>query len=347
MMALDPQILSSMRSYWPKETGPYFARWLTDTRVSPIGRWRGAARLGGVQIGGFSFALIEFGTTMQIEADIHSDHFVMMCCLRGSAHLDVDGQFVSVEEGMGFFARPARYIRGKFSDDCVRLAVRIDPYLFSPKIYPDLTPFAVDSEQMKPWFEAVSFLFSTPSFIEAGSRDLALLKYMEGVLCRLLHISPLSQVMNQPRSAAASRDVRKAEIFIQANASANISLADIAKAAEVNIRTLQVNFQRYRNVTPMEYLRNVRLERARDLLMSGTVQVADAASDNGFSHQGRFATLYRARFGEAPSGTQKRATARIQSDSLWKPVECSLPAMPFNPGAYLDRGAESEPKRSK
>jgi transcriptional regulator GlxA family with amidase domain len=74
----------------------------------------------------------------------------------------------------------------------------------------------------------------------------------------------------------------------------------------VNVRTLQINFKRYRNMTPMEYLRNARLDRARDLLMSG-IQVSDAASDSGFAHQGRFAARYRARFGESPSITLRRA----------------------------------------
>jgi AraC-like DNA-binding protein len=307
VVVLDPHILRSLPSYSPQDTGPYFAQLLTDTKVLPIGRWCGPARLGGIRVGGFSFALIEFGTTMQIEAAVHSDHFLMMCCLRGSAHLDVDGKFISVAAGQGFLARPSRYIRAGFSSDCIRLAVRMDPHLLSPRVYPDLEIFSVGSEEMKPWFETIGFLFSTPSFSEAGARDPALLEHMEGVLFRLLRRSPLYQPINQARSPAASRDVRKAEIFVRAHASASISLADIASAADVNVRTLQLNFMRYRNMTPMEYLRNVRLDRTHDLLMSGNVQVADAASDCGFSHQGRFASRYRARFGEAPSITLKRA----------------------------------------
>jgi AraC-like DNA-binding protein len=306
MIVFDPQILSSLPSYSPQETGPYFARLLTDTKVSPIGQWRGPARLGGVRVGGFSFALIEFDTTMQVDASIHSDHFLMMCCLRGSAHLDVDAKLVSVAAGEGILARPSRYMRGRFSSDCVRLAVRIDPHLLSSKVHPDLATFAVGSAEMKPWFETIGFLFSTPSFSEAAARDPALVECMEGVLFRLLQASRLFQAINQVRSPAASRDVRRAEIFVRAHASSDLSLADMASAADVNVRTLQINFKRYRNMTPMEYLRNARLDRARDLLMSG-IQVSDAASDSGFAHQGRFAARYRARFGESPSITLRRA----------------------------------------
>ena len=210
MVVLDPQILSSLPSYRPQETGPYFAQHLTDTKVMPVGPWRGPARLGGVCIGGFSFALIEFGTTMEVEAAVHSDHFLMMSCLRGSAHVDLDGECFSVATGRGFLARPSRHIKARFSSDCVRLAVRIDPHLLASSADSDRAAFAVDSEEMKPWFEMIRFLFSTPSFIAAGAQDPALLEDMEGILFRLLHRSPLYRAISQPRRQAASGDVRKA-----------------------------------------------------------------------------------------------------------------------------------------
>jgi AraC-like DNA-binding protein len=306
VVVLDRHILNALPSYRPQETGPYFAQLLTDTKVFPVGQWRGPARLGGVRIGGFSFALIEFGTAMEVEAAVHSDHFLILSCLRGSAQVNLDGKGISVAPGRGFLARPSRHIKARFSSDCVRLAVKIEPHLLAPSVYPDHVTFAVDSEQMKPWFETIRFLFSTPSFIAAGAQDPALLEDMEGILSRLLHRSPLYRAVSQPPGQAASRDVHKAELFVRAHASTTLSLADIASAAAVNVRTLQINFLRYRNMTPMEFVRNVRLDRARGLLMTGNVQVADAASDSGFAHQGRFASRYRLRFGETPSATLKR-----------------------------------------
>lgn len=323
MLVLDSQILSYLPSYRPQETEPLFAQLLTDTKVLPIGRWRGPARVGGLRIGGFSFALIEFGTSMQVEAAVRSDHFLMMCCLRGSARVDIDGKCISVATGKGFLARPSRYINASFSDDCVRLAIRIDPHLLSPDVYPGYETFAAGDEQMKPWFETIRFLFSTPSFIAAGARDPALLGCAEGVLARLLHGSPLYQAITRARSPAASRDVCRAELFVRTYASTNLSLADIAAAAGVNIRTLQVNFMRYRNMTPMQYLQNTRLDHARELLLAGNVQVADAAFESGFSHEGRFASRYRARFGEVPSVTLKRAVASYSKTAQFGQVSAT------------------------
>jgi transcriptional regulator GlxA family with amidase domain len=56
----------------------------------------------------------------------------------------------------------------------------------------------------------------------------------------------------------------------------------------------------------MVYLRQVRLDRTRDALLAADptrVTVAAIANWWGFAHLGRFASVYRARFGERPSDT--------------------------------------------
>ena len=59
----------------------------------------------------------------------------------------------------------------------------------------------------------------------------------------------------------------------------------------------------------MTYLKSFRLDKARQALQSGEVGgaagVTKVALDNGFSHLGRFARNYHARFGELPSATAR------------------------------------------
>jgi adenylate cyclase len=59
---------------------------------------------------------------------------------------------------------------------------------------------------------------------------------------------------------------------------------------------------------PMEFLRDLRLDRARQELLraSGRASVTDIAARSGFDHVGRFATRYRARYWESPSATLSR-----------------------------------------
>jgi AraC-like DNA-binding protein len=101
--------------------------------------------------------------------------------------------------------------------------------------------------------------------------------------------------------------VRRAVEFIEAHAGEPIGLAEIAAAARVGARGLQLAFGRHRGTTPLGYLRAVRMERARaDLLAadpgSGET-VAAVATRWGFIHQGHFAIGYRRRFGCSPSST--------------------------------------------
>lgn len=100
--------------------------------------------------------------------------------------------------------------------------------------------------------------------------------------------------------------LQRAIAFIHDNAHREITLSDIAAAVNVTPRSVQYTFRRHLGTTPLEYLRRVRLDRAhRDL------EVADPAVDTvtaiagrwGFSHAGRFSSLYKKTFGRPPSRT--------------------------------------------
>jgi AraC-like DNA-binding protein len=60
----------------------------------------------------------------------------------------------------------------------------------------------------------------------------------------------------------------------------------------------------------MEYLRNRRLDRAREELLDAVpvdgVTVTEVAYRWGFRHLSNFAVLYRQRWGESPSETLRR-----------------------------------------
>jgi AraC-like DNA-binding protein len=105
--------------------------------------------------------------------------------------------------------------------------------------------------------------------------------------------------------------VRRVEKFIEEHARDDIALEDLTGLAGVSARALQTGFRRFRNTTPMAYLRAIRLELARaDLAKAGWqgASVAAVANAHGFGHLGRFARAYQARFGELPSETLYHGT---------------------------------------
>ncbi|KAA9378796.1 AraC family transcriptional regulator [Microbispora cellulosiformans] len=112
---------------------------------------------------------------------------------------------------------------------------------------------------------------------------------------------------NQPRVAPPT--VQRAVRLIEEHAAEPLTVEDIAEAVGVSVRALQEGFRRHVEKTPMGFLREVRLERARaELAVTDPVAatVTDVAFRWGFAHLGRFSLTYRQRFGESPSETLRR-----------------------------------------
>jgi AraC-like DNA-binding protein len=87
------------------------------------------------------------------------------------------------------------------------------------------------------------------------------------------------------------------------------STSSLAGAVHMSVRSLQEGFARQLGVPPMKYLQQVRLHRARDLLLEASpaeTTVAAVASRLALTHRGRFAAAYRREFGETPADTLRR-----------------------------------------
>jgi transcriptional regulator GlxA family with amidase domain len=107
--------------------------------------------------------------------------------------------------------------------------------------------------------------------------------------------------------------VRRAEEFLRASAEKTVTIENVAQAAGCSVRALQLAFRRYRNITPMEALRHIRLEQARaeTLMADGSQSVIEIAMKFGFCHPGRFANQYKLLFGEYPSEVLRRRAPRV------------------------------------
>ncbi|BDH12700.1 helix-turn-helix transcriptional regulator [Streptomyces hygroscopicus] len=102
------------------------------------------------------------------------------------------------------------------------------------------------------------------------------------------------------------RSLRAALAFIEANLTEHISLGDIAQAANCSQRTISSAFRDRLGLSPLSYVRNLRLDRIREDLLASTDHVGTIAYRWGISHLGRFADAYRHRFHELPSDTAAR-----------------------------------------
>jgi AraC-like DNA-binding protein len=122
----------------------------------------------------------------------------------------------------------------------------------------------------------------------------------------LHHEHSYSAALARPMPAVSPRDVKRAIDFIEGNIDAPIAVTDIVAASAVSGRALFKHFRRFTGFSPMQYVREARLRRVREALLSAQPDehIAAIAARWGFSHPGRFASDYRRRFGESPLATK-------------------------------------------
>lgn len=102
--------------------------------------------------------------------------------------------------------------------------------------------------------------------------------------------------------------------FIEAHADEDIGIQQIAAAAHVTPRAVQLSFRTHLDTTPTAYLRRVRLDRARRDLQEARpdqgITVTGIAAKWRFASASRFAAYYRAAYGTSPSASLGRSPRR-------------------------------------
>ncbi|WP_144710471.1 AraC family transcriptional regulator [Curtobacterium pusillum] len=118
-------------------------------------------------------------------------------------------------------------------------------------------------------------------------------------------VDHLPAVLGLPRNAR----LRAAVEYIHDHAAEPVTIAELSAASGLSVRSVQESFRRVFDVSPLTYLRHVRLDRVRAELLEADAQVGavgDVARRWGFAHLGRFSASYAERFGEYPKQTLRR-----------------------------------------
>jgi AraC-like DNA-binding protein len=155
--------------------------------------------------------------------------------------------------------------------------------------------------------QLVEFLVSELDHEDAALSSPVLAELEKSVLVSFLHANAhnLSRLLERDARRVTPWQVRRAEEFIESNWQRPLTVRMIAEATGVSARSLFKAFREARACSPTEYVKRVRLERARQMLTSSTrrTSVAAVALACGFDNPGHFAGNYRLAFGELPSQT--------------------------------------------
>ncbi len=132
--------------------------------------------------------------------------------------------------------------------------------------------------------------------IEQTSAALLQLAFENGAICADRDVQPED----------SDPGLGKAEAYIHSHLGEKITLADLVTVSDTSPSSLLRAFRIHRGITPMKYVKQIRLESAQRTLLAantGTTTVTTVAMDYGFFQLGRFSADYRRAFGELPSET--------------------------------------------
>ena len=141
-----------------------------------------------------------------------------------------------------------------------------------------------------------------PGFELAAKADLLHI-FLE--LYRRAPAAPLSAAERQMRQREGER-FRALFLYLEENYAQNITLEDMARTAGYSVFYFSRLFHRLTGRKPTEYLRQLRLQKALELLDEG-LSVSETAMRCGFNSPNYFCKNFRQEYGRAPSAYRSPA----------------------------------------
>jgi len=97
--------------------------------------------------------------------------------------------------------------------------------------------------------------------------------------------------------------------YIRANFHLDISIEQLAKVSHLSVSALERRFKKHLVKTPKQFIRQIRLEHARRLLVETKLPVAEIAYQSGFADHSYFSRHFKMMFDELPSALRMAISA--------------------------------------
>ena len=129
----------------------------------------------------------------------------------------------------------------------------------------------------------------------------------------------MAKVMNTTKTEASFNRISKVLSYIHTHLDAPLSLEEIAQQSCWSRWQLQRVFQAETGLTVAQYVRELKLSSAAELLLDSDQRVIDVALAKGFNSEIAFSRAFKQFFGQSPRAYRKNA----QRVGLKKPIQVS------------------------
>ena len=269
-----------------------------------------------------SFSVIRYGAGVRVAPQALESFFLIQLPLKGGDRIESAKESLLSQPGRGTIHCPGESFSMNWSADCAKLAVRIERDAMERhaaallgRPLPQRLHFAAEMDTRKgsglAWERTIrQLLRSVQQTPELVGHPLMQAQFEQLIMSGLLiwQGNTLSNCLGQPTANVQPRHLKLAEDYMRAHLDAPITNEELAALTGISLRTLYNSFQKFRGVSPMRYLKDLRMDKVREALLdtNRAHNVTTVATQWGFFELGRFAAEYRRRYGESPSDTLRR-----------------------------------------
>jgi AraC-like DNA-binding protein len=129
-------------------------------------------------------------------------------------------------------------------------------------------------------------------------------------VCAANTILMLSKILSVTRNKefagkSIERKIRKACLYFRENLNSNVNIENLAKELNVGYSYFRQMFRKYTGISPTQYHLSLRIQSAKDLLISTNRSFKEIANDLGFESYFYFSRIFKDKTGKSPMEFRK------------------------------------------
>jgi AraC-like DNA-binding protein len=149
--------------------------------------------------------------------------------------------------------------------------------------------------------------------------------YLQEIVYRLLQSEQGSLLRNLAASESASSATSTVIEYARAHLAEALTVADMAALVNLSPSAFAHQFRETTGRPPYQFVKEMRLDHARDLLVASDVTVARISKEVGYASVSHFISAFRGRFGVTPRAFSTHALHGRQGRLLRPPATVDLP----------------------
>ena len=266
----------------------------------------------------FPFFVQHGGHDEPLYRHTHVDFAELSLITDGSARHVVDGDSYPIASGDVFVIH--RKVPHSFEETD---KLRLYNIMFDPKLLPDSD--IAESEGFKALFAPEKAGRGFSSHLSLDPRDLDLVAHLfrriyreytekrvgwktavQGDFLKLTVTLSRLYDFDRVKDGNGMEKISGAAAYIEQNYAENISVARLAEMSNYSVRQFIRLFKKAFGCIPTEYIANLRMQKARELLRGKTVSITDIALYCGYGDSNYFSRIFRKYNGMTPSEYRER-----------------------------------------